>query len=83
MIPKIKKLIIQGEIEKNGMFSFRHRLWGDMIEMFKMIHDICMMSMEEQENIVCLKIRRLINSNPDYIFSLGDLLLEPPPRCSS
>ena len=47
-----------------------------MIEMFKMIHDIdkvnigklCMMSMEEQENIVCLKIKRHVNSNTGLNF---------------
>ena len=55
------------------MFSLRHgRLRGDMIEMFKMIHGIDKVNLgklfrigkdRRVRNIVCLKIRRIVNSN--------------------
>ena len=62
MIPSLRNLPYEERLKRLGMFSLRHRrLRGDMIEVFKVIHGIdkvnlenlfVRMRMKEQENIV-------------------------------
>ena len=79
MIQSLRNLSYEERLKRLGMFSLRcRRLKGDMIEVFKMIHDIEKVNLwklfcidkdgRTRKHNLCLKIRRNGNSNIGLIF---------------